>query len=145
MLLLDAATVVTAAPNTTVTLGPVYSFIEPYLLAAFGVVFSGLLGWALTIFQQRTGITIQADARAAINTAAMNAAGRIMASQDPNFANAKVDVKSPLIAEELPKVGAYVESQIKSLGYTPEHVADLITAKVGILQAQAQGTSAVRP
>lgn len=137
-LFLDAATVVTAAPNTTVTLGPVYAFLEPYILAAFGVIFSALLTWALAIFQARTGLAISSSARDAMNTAAMNAAGRILASQEATFAHATIDVHSPLIAAEIPKVEASMKDEIGHLGLTPDRIASLIQGKLGVLQAQAQ-------
>lgn len=122
--------------------GPLYLAVQPYVLVAFGVVFSALFAWACALFQKHTGIVISENARNAIQTAASNAAGRIMASQDDKFATMKIDVTNPLIAQEIPVVTAAVKASVDQLGMTPERVGALIQGKVGQLQAQAQSVTA---
>lgn len=131
------------AADTTWSPGSLYVSLEPYILSIFGAVFSILMTWALTIFQKRTGIAVSDSARADLQQSAMNAAGRIMASQEATFANIKLDVKSPLIAAELPKVQVSAQDAITRLGVTPDRVSALILGKVGQLQVSAQATAPV--
>jgi hypothetical protein len=125
------------AASTTVDLLPWYQIAEPYLLAAFGVILTTLLGWLVQQFQVRTGIRVTDQAKASVQQAAMNAAGRILAAQEGNIAGLKIDVRSPAVAAEIPKLQESVGQEIKTLGMTPERVGDLIAGKCGILQAAA--------
>lgn len=132
-----------AAPATTIAILPWYQFAEPYILTVFGIVFSMLLTWALAQLQIRTGLHVSDQAKASVQQAAMNAAGRIVASQEGNVATLKIDLHSPLIAAEIPKLQASVGDAIAKLGMTPERVGDLIQGKLGQLQAQASSPTVI--
>jgi hypothetical protein len=125
--------------------GQVYVFVEPYILAAFGAIFSILLAWFAQLLKKRLDLDLSTQFQANLQTTALNAAGRIMASQEPAFANAKVDVHSPLIADELPRVMINAEDAITALGLTPDRVKALILAKIGILQTAANPSVAPIP
>ena len=134
-----------ADASTTVAVLPLYQLAEPYILYAFGAVFSMLLMWACALFQQRTGIVINQHNRDAVQQAAMNAAGRILAGQEGNVSNMKIDVHSQLIAQEIPKMTTAVGDALNKLGVTPERTADLIAGKIGQLQAAATVPTVVPP
>ena len=131
--------------STSVNVLPFYQLAEPYILTAFGIIFSALMTWALAQFQTRTGIHVSDQAKAAVQTAATNAAGRILAAQEGNVANIKFDVHSPLIAAEVPKLIASVGPQINQLGMTPDRVRDLIQARLGLVQASATPAVSAAP
>ena len=142
------AYLVTAAladSTTTVQVLPFYTLAEPYILTVFGLVFSALLTWALSQLQTRTGLHVSDQAKASVQQAATNAAGRILASQEGNVATLKFDVHSPLIAAEIPKLQVSVGDEIKTLGMSPDRVGDLIAGKIGILQSQTSQTTVVAP
>lgn len=131
--------------ETHIAVLPFYQFLEPYLVTAFGLLVSALLTWLVTQFQTRTGIHVSADARAAVQQAATNAAGRILASQEGSIANMSVDMHSPLVAAEVPLVTAAVGDAINHLGMTPDRVAALVAGKIGLLQAAAAPAASAAP
>lgn len=134
---------VLAASGTAWSPGWLYVQIQPFLLSAFGVIFSTLLGWLCLILQRKFNLSVSDSAKAELQQSAMNAAGRILASQDDNFAKMKIDVHSQVIADELPKVLTNAAGAIQTLGLTPDRVGALIQGKVGQLQAAAQSTAPV--
>ena len=128
------------AADTTVSVLPWYQLAEPYILAAFSAVLSILLGWLVLLIQKKTGLQIDQHARDIVQQAAVNAAGRVLASQEGNIATLKFDVHSPAIAAEVPKLQQSVGASLNKLGITPQRTAELITGKVGQLQAAATVT-----
>jgi predicted PurR-regulated permease PerM len=135
---LVAAPIVLAATDSTVDAGETYKFALPYILLAFGTIWSAILAWMGTVLHKRFGIQLQDSDRAALQTAAMNAAGRILHSLEGSAANVKIDVTSPAIAQEARRVAGSVGDEIKRLGYSPDRVSELIAGKIGQLQ---QGTA----
>ena len=131
--------------NTSVAVLPFYQYAEPYILTVFGIVFSALLTWGLTILQTHTGIRVSDNARIVVQQAAVNAAGRILAAQEGSVASMAIDVKSPLLAEQVPLVTAAVGGAIDHLGMTPDRVAALIAGKVGLVQASATPAVSASP
>lgn len=130
MMIADAATVWSP--------GDLYVAIQPFVKEVLMVLVSAGLAWIGKLLNDHFGITVDENARKAIQDAAANAAGRIMASQDARFAAMQVDVKSDLIAAEIPLITAAVGDSMKKLGVTPDSVAALVAGKLGQLQAQAQ-------
>lgn len=142
----DASAVSLAGiPADHIAVLPIYQFAEPYILTAFGVVVSILLSWGLAQLQTRTGIKVTADARERIQTAATNAAGRILAAQEGNLAHVSFPAGSPVIAAQVPKIEAAAADAVKHLGMTPERIGDLIAGKIGQLQAAATVTTTAVP
>ena len=128
--------------NTTIAILPWYQAVEPFILAIWGTVIApALVIWLATQFQARTNIRVSDQAKAAIQQAAVNAAGRILAGQEGNVAALKFDVHSPLIAAEVTKMQTSVGPSLDKLGVTPDRVADLVAAKIGILQSSAMPQS----
>ena len=131
--------------STSVAVLPFYQIAEPYILTAFGLVFSALLTWAIGILQTHANIHVSDNARAVVQQAAVNAAGRILAAQEGSVATMAVDVRSPLVAEQVPLVTAAVGDAIDRLGMTPDRVAALIAGKVGLVQASAAPAVSASP
>lgn len=138
LLAMPAIAAEASAPAATWSPGPLYLALQPYVLTAFGIVFTALFGWACALFQKHTGIVVSENARQAVQTAAENAAGRIYAAGDAKVASIQIPVSSPLVQAEIPVVTAAVKSSVDQLGMTPERVGALIQGKIGLLQAQAQ-------
>jgi hypothetical protein len=126
---------------STISALPWYQVAEPYLLIAFGTLFSAFMGWGLTILQTHTNIKLSQAARDELQAAATNAAGRIIAAAEGPVANLKIDVGSAAIAAEVPKLAATASAALKTLGVTPasvgENLSNLIAGKIGVLQASA--------
>jgi hypothetical protein len=135
MLFLDAA--------ATWSAGDLYFALQPYILAAFGALMTAFLAWVSLLLKKWFGLTEDKATNDVIQQAALNAAGRILASQDDRFAAMKVSINSPLIAQEIPIVEAAIKATMDKAGVTPDKLAALIQAKIGQLQAQAQNVPPV--
>lgn len=141
MLLAQVVSAAAATPAASWSPGPFYQALEPYLVSAAVAVFMGIFGWLAAIFQKHTGIQIVQKDRDAVQTAAMNAAGRVFQAGEGSIDKMTVAVTSPLIQAEIPIVTAAVKTSIDNLGMTPDRVGALITGKLGQLQAQAQSVT----
>jgi hypothetical protein len=134
-------------PATQVSVLPLYQIAEPYIMVVFATTFPLLFAWLCYQFQKRTGIKISDSARAQVQQAAFNGAGRILAAQEGPLANVKIDVHSPLVAQEATKVAALVPDALAKIGVTPDAASDvlssLIAGKVGILQASTTAPAPV--
>jgi hypothetical protein len=137
------------AADTTVSPLPIYQFIEPIFAPVLGAVALVLMTQLINILNTRTTLLKSAQAQAAMEAlksevvaAVTNGAGRIFAGQEGNVAAMKFDTKSPEVAAEVTKVMRYAGTEAATLGITPEHVADMITAKIGILQASGSALPA---
>ena len=127
-----------AAADAGVPLGPVYEFLQPYIVAVLQVVLPMLLGWLCVLLKQHLGLSIDRDTQEKIAAAAASAAGRIMASQSARFATMAISVNHPMIEKE-------VDAVVGALGQiapSPAAVGRLIQGEIGKLQAQA---SAIPP
>jgi hypothetical protein len=124
--------------NTTVGVSDWWAMIERYALLAFGAILSGALTWGAAVLNKTFGLKLADSDRIAIQTAAMNAAGRILHSVEGDAAKVKIDVTSPVIAKEAARLQGILQEELDRLGYTPERVANMIAGKIGQLQ---QGTS----
>lgn len=133
------------AADTTVSVLPWYQVAEPFVLTAFGVVFSALLGLGLSYLQKRTGIVVDQHWRDVIQQAAMNGAGRVLAHTEGNVSTMRFDVHNQLVKEQADAIIRKVPQALDKLGVTPEAVADLVVGKIGQLQAAASVSPVVVP
>lgn len=123
--------------TTAVELLPVYKLLEPYLLMLFSVLVSALLGWVAIVIKNKFGLDIDAHMRDTIQTAATNAAGSLVAKLEGPIGNASIDVRSQLVKDGVDMVIAKVPDAISHFKLSPEDVAALIQAKLGIMQNAA--------
>jgi hypothetical protein len=138
--LLVAGVAIAATNDNTTTVGVSdwWQMIERYLLLAFGAILSGALTWGAAILNKTFGLKLADSDRIALQTAAMNAAGRILHSIDAPAEKVKIDVTSPVIAREAARLQTLFQEEMDRVGMTPERVAALIAGKIGQLQ---MGTS----
>lgn len=123
--------------TTAVELLPVYKLLEPYLLMLFSVLVSGLLGWVAIVIKSKFGLDIDAHMRETIQTAATNAAGALVAKMEGPLGNVSIDVRSKLVKDGVDMVIAKVPDAINHFKLSPEDLAAIIQAKLGIMQSTA--------
>lgn len=123
--------------TTAVELLPVYKLLEPYLLMLFSVLVSALLGWVAIVIKNKFGLDIDAHMRDTIQTAATNAAGSLVAKLEGPIGNASIDVRSQLVKDGVDMVIAKVPDAINHFKLSPEDLAAIIQAKLGIMQSTA--------
>lgn len=111
-----------------------YKFTEPYLVYAFGALVIAGVGHLALLLKTKLHLDISASTQAELEQAATNAAGRILASQEKTFADTKIDLKSPLVAAEVPIVVSSLSKALRS-DVSPEDVQKLILAKLGTIPA----------
>lgn len=136
-----------AADETTVSALPLYKILEPYVITFVGAATPVLMTWALVLTQSRLSflkdVRLTEQAKASVQQAAENAAGRVLAKAEGPVATLKFDTHSPAIALEITKLQTSVGSAIDKLGMTPDRVADLVLGKVGVLQSQSVSPAVV--
>jgi hypothetical protein len=137
-LLVAGAAIAATNDTTTVGVSDWWQMIERYALLAFGAILSGALTWGAAVLNKTFGLKLADSDRIAIQTAAMNAAGRILHSIEGQAEKVKIDVTSPIIAREAQRLQGIFQEELDRVGYTPERVAALIAGKIGQLQ---MGTS----
>lgn len=116
--------------------------IAGFLAALLGIIWTyaaKFLNIKLTDSQRATKDSLIAN----LVLSASSAAGRMFASEDANVAKMQINVHSPLIAAELPKVIERAAPATQELNISDDRVKDLILAEFGKLQAQAQGAAPV--
>lgn len=126
-----------AGDDTTVNALPLYKILEPYLIMVVGLIVTTALGWIGSIIKARFGIELDASMNAKIQSAAMNAAGAVIAKAEGPIGNLSIDVRSPMVKDGVELLFQKVPDSIEHFGLTADQLAKLIQGKIGILQASA--------
>lgn len=124
-----------AADDTSVSILPVYKILEPYLVMIVGIVVTTALGWIGMLIKSRFGIELDASMNAKIQSAAMNAAGAVVARMEGPLGNAAIDMRSPMVKQGVDLLLSKVPDAIAHFGLGPDELARIIQGKIGILQA----------
>lgn len=138
-ILIAMALVMAAAPayaqGTVVDGGSIFGIFKPYLVELIGLVITAILGYALKILRDKTGIDIDAKHRDTIQSALTNGAGLVIARAGDHMSGLKVDVKNEVIADAVNYVLRSAPDAIKHFGLTPGDLRKRIEAKIGVLTA----------
>ena len=124
-----------AADDTSVSILPVYKILEPYLVMIVGIVVTTALGWIGMLIKSRFGIELDASMNAKIQSAAMNAAGAVVARMEGPIGNAAIDLRSPMVKQGVDLLLSKVPDAIAHFGLGPDELARIIQGKIGILQS----------
>jgi len=125
------------ASSTAVDALPIYKILEPYLVTLVSVFASALVGWVAIVIKNKFGLDIDAHMRETIQTAATNAAGALVAKMEGPLGNVSIDVRSRLVKDGVDMVIAKVPDAINHFKLSPEDLAAIIQAKLGIMQSTA--------
>ena len=138
-----AQAVAVATPDTTISALPWIKVIEPYLLTAFSVIVTAIIGWVAALIQRSTGITIEQKYRDSLHSALVTGISAGLTKLDARAADVSIDTKSQLITDAIRWAQKSVPDAIKALGASPDDLAKLAAAKLNLLiEAPSAATSA---
>jgi hypothetical protein len=119
---------------------PIVSTLTPYVVAIASAVISYIAKLALDQFTRWTSAKISAGYAAAIEAAAANEAGKLVAGALGNLATAQVSIRSPGIAAAANSIvnasAPLLKRAVTETGLTPELAASIVVGEIGKLQAQ---------
>ena len=133
-LVLIAASPVLAQTTTT---GPtevgVWSLLEPVrplLTELLSILIAALVGFLTVKINKWLGLNIEAKHREALQMALKNGAMAGLAKVQSMTADARVDVKSEIVAQALVYASKSAPDAIAYFGLTPERLREMIEAKI---------------
>ncbi len=130
---------------TTIAAAPFVAAIQPYIVAIVGAVVTYLVAQVASAVTQWTGARVDATYTAAIEAAAANEAGKLVAGALGNLATAQVTVGSPGVAAAANAIvtasSPVLAKAVSSTGLTPQLAASLIVGQIGRLQAAMTSAS----
>lgn len=118
--------------TAAIDLAPILNPLLQVIGAVLAVALPALAGWALMIFQQRTGITVTDQQRATILGAVATSSGILMTKLAKGAKQLDtIEVNDPEVAAEANRIIAAVPAAVTALGVSPETIATMIVGKVG--------------
>lgn len=131
----EAATQITVPSDTIVNVGDLISPWLQLFFAAASVVIPAAALWAAAEFRRRTGITIEASHREALQVALTNAAGLILGKVGDVASTVTFDAKNAAIKEAIVYVNKSAPDALAYFGLRPDQVAEKLAAKLGAMTA----------
>lgn len=132
----EAATQITAPPDTIVNVGDLVSPWLQLLFAAASTIVPVAALWAAAELRRRTGITVEASHREAFQTALTNATGLLLANLGQRAQGVSFDARHPAIKEAILYVNKASPDALKYFGLGPDQIAEKLAAKLGVMTAQ---------
>lgn len=124
---------IAAAQDTTVKVGSLFGWLEPYVRELVGVIVAALLGWVAMTVKAKFGIDIEARHREAIETFLVNQAGALIAKAGDPLKALTFDARSQTIAALANEALARIPDAVAYFGLSPDNLAERIKAKVGLI------------
>lgn len=120
------------AVTTAVDLSPILNPLLQVIGGVLALVLPALAGWALVIFQQRTGITLTDQQRSVVLGAVATSSGILITKLAKGVKPLEtIHVSDPEVAAEANRIIAAVPAAVTALGVSPETLATMIVGKVG--------------
>jgi len=124
--------------DTTISLGPVLGFAQPFVDALVSGVITVLVGWVLYVIKQKTSISIDDSMRDAFLTWAKGQASSLVADGAVKVSGLKVDVHSQALSLAANTIFKLIPDAQKHFGITPELAAQKIVDMLPHVPAVAQ-------
>lgn len=121
--------------DTTINLG---SLLAPWLSTLIAICMSlitAIAGWAIALFQKKTGIEIEAKHMQALQSALTNGAGKVLNEVGDRLSSITFDVRNPTVKSAIVFVNSSVPDAIKYFGLTETKIAEMIINKLGVITA----------
>lgn len=126
-----------AGPDTTVSAGPLFQIVEPYLVSGLGALITALIAWAASALQRWTCVKIDEAHREALHSAAMTGVNMALARLGATADSLTIDTRSAVIAQAVAWMEKSVPDALVHFGMTPGRLADLVESKIGLLAQPA--------
>lgn len=127
-----------ALPNTVVNVGDLVSPWLQLLFAAAATIIPAAAVWAAAELRRRTGISIEASHREALQVSLTNAAGLLIGKLGERAQGVTFDARHPAVREAIVYVNAAAPDALSYFGLRPDQIAEKIAAKLGAMTAQEQ-------
>jgi hypothetical protein len=123
--------------ETSIALSPIIQILAPVALAIVsGAVTLGIKE-GVSLISKWTGRQLDDANVTAVRAFANDQAAKAVAASLTNLAGESIDVGSPQVTEGIKAAEALIPVLMKDAGITSQGIADMITAEIGRLQAQA--------
>jgi len=121
--------------DTTITLGSMLAAAQPYFVAIFGAIVTGVGGILVAEVKRYTGIAVDQALLAKVEKYIDDKAAQEIAKATDNLATKSIDVHSPMIADLVTKITGAIPEELHAVGLDPVAVAHKLVASFGRLQA----------
>lgn len=125
--------------STTVTLGPLLTYLQPTITEGLaylvGIGLTSLFAIVGLKANQWFGLKISDAQWAVVHSAADAEVKKLVAMGVTDIATMNVDVKSPIVASTAQAAINQIPDIAKKAGVTPDGMAELVLAKIGAYQA----------
>lgn len=129
--------------STIVNVGDLLApWLQLFFAAAATIIPAAAL-WAAAELRRRTGITIEASHREALQTALTNAAGLLLAKLGEKAQGVKFDARHPAVREAIEYVNTAAPDALSYFGLRPDQIAEKIAAKIGAMTAPTEPVKVV--
>lgn len=125
------------AQDTVISAEPWVATFLPFVTAVTVALIGALVPLVFAYVLKRWGIDVEKAHRDAFQTSLTNAAGLLIQKAAAGAATAKIDVRSPAMAEAIRYVQNGAPDAIKAWGITPERIATAIVAKIPQIEASS--------
>lgn len=127
-----------AAPATL----DLFVLLEPYIREAITLLVTSVIGAALLLLKQYTGIQVRAEHRDAITAAINRKAQAVLREHGPELRRSlAIDVDNPAVAEVTEYIQAQLPKRLKAMGMSAENVRNMAAAEI----AKALGVEDLPP
>lgn len=121
--------------TTTLDFGPMIQFVAPIAATIASAAITAGIAAGVALLQKWTGLKVSEAQVAAVRTFAQDQAAKAIAMSESNLARQSVTITSPQVIAGVQLAQKVIPELLKATNTTPEHVAGMITAEIGKLQA----------
>ena len=122
-------------PSPAVGLGPVAQILAPYVIAIAFTLVAWVGKLAVAELKKLTGIQASAADVDAVESYIDKLAAREVARAEDNLATRKISVGSQLVVDLVNEAESALPAELNKLGFDSDHVALMVAAALGKLQA----------
>lgn len=135
VLLLPVVAFAQETADTVVNVGDLLAPWLQLLFAAAATVIPAAALWAAAELRRRTGISIEASHREALQTSLTNAAGLLLGKLGEKAQGVTFDARHPAVREAIQYVNAAAPDALAYFGLRPDQIAEKLAAKLGAMTA----------
>lgn len=125
-----ALMIMPAPAHAEISVGQAFGGWKEYIDAVVSSVIFAVIGVGVALLKKYTGIQIEDSRRQALQTAAANAAGKVLVILDNKMENLKLTTGNPALDAGVQYVLDKSPQAVAYFGLTPDKIRELIIAKL---------------
>ena len=130
-----------ALAQATLDGASIFGAWKPYITEILAGVGAIIAGWIVKLARDKLGLDIEARHREVLQTALTNAAGLVVNSLGGVASTARLDVRSPALAEAVTYVLKGAPDALAYFGLSAERVREMVMARAGLVQTGQAGAT----